>query len=82
MSFAATLTGLEIIILSEASQTEEDKYHVYQLHVESKMWRKWTYWWNRNRLMDTENKLMVTKEVRGWGRDKLGVWDEQTQMTT
>ena len=37
MSFAATLMGLEIIILSEASQTEEDKYRVYQLHVESKI---------------------------------------------
>ena len=22
-----------------------------------------------------ENKLMVTKGERGWGRDKLGVWD-------
>ena len=25
------------------------------------------------RLTDTENKLMVTKGERGWGRDKLGV---------
>ena len=23
----------------------------------------------------TENKLMVMKGERGWGRDKLGVWD-------
>ena len=22
-----------------------------------------------------ENKLMVTKGEKGWGRDKLGVWD-------
>ena len=29
---------------------------------------------NRNRLTDVENKLMVTKEERRWGRDKLGVW--------
>ena len=36
MSFAATLMGLEIIKLSEVSQTEEDKYHVYELYVESK----------------------------------------------
>ena len=27
----------------------------------------------RNRLIDTENKLMVTKEERGW-RDKLGIF--------
>ena len=36
MSLAATLMGLEIIKLSEVSQTEEDKYHVYELYVESK----------------------------------------------
>ena len=23
----------------------------------------------------TENKLMVIKEGRGWGRYKLGIWD-------
>ena len=28
MLFAATWTDLEIIVLSEVSQTEEDKYHV------------------------------------------------------
>ena len=26
-------------------------------------------------LTDIENKLTVTKEGRGWGRDKLGVWN-------
>ena len=36
---------------------------------------------NRNRLTDTENKLMVTKGERV-GRDKLGVWDQQIQNTT
>ena len=39
-----------------------------------------TYLWNlkytnRNRLTDIENKFMVTKGERVWGRDKLGVWD-------
>ena len=29
MSFAATWMDLEIIILSEVSQTEKDKYHLY-----------------------------------------------------
>ena len=28
MSFAATCMGLEIVILSEASQTEKDKYMI------------------------------------------------------
>ena len=30
---------------------------------------------NRNRLIDTENKLTVTKGVRGWRTDKSGVWN-------
>ena len=34
--FAATGTDLEMVILSEASQTEKDKHHVALLHVESK----------------------------------------------
>ena len=31
MLFAATWVGLEIIILSEVSQTEKDKYHMISL---------------------------------------------------
>ena len=33
MPFAATWMGLEIVVLSEASQTQKDKYHVIQLNV-------------------------------------------------
>ena len=29
------------------------------------------------RLTDTENKVVVTKGEKGWGRDKLGIWDQQ-----
>ena len=43
----------------------------YHLYMESKIWYKWTYLWNR--LTDIENKL--TKGERGSGRDKLGAWD-------
>ena len=32
-----------------------------------KKWHKWTYLQNRNRLTDTENKLMVTKGDSGGG---------------
>ena len=39
-----------------------------------KKWYKWTYLQNRNRHIDIENKLMVTKGERG-GRDNLEVWD-------
>ena len=38
MPFAATWIDLQIIILSEVSQTEKDKYHLY---VESKKNKKW-----------------------------------------
>ena len=33
------------------------------------------------RLTDIENKPMITKEERAWGRDKLGVWNYQIQTT-
>ena len=36
MPFAATQMDLEMIILSEVSQTEEDKYHMISLLMESK----------------------------------------------
>ena len=39
-----------------------------------KKWYKLTYLQNRNRLLHTENKHMITKAER-WGRDKFGVWD-------
>ena len=36
MPFAATWMDLEIIILSEVSQKEKDKYHIH-LYMESKI---------------------------------------------
>ena len=36
MAFVATWMDLEIVILSEASQTEKDKYCIISLYVESK----------------------------------------------
>jgi len=38
-----------------------------------KKWYKWTYLQNRNRLSDTENRLMVTKGEEEKG--KFGSWD-------
>jgi len=69
---------LKVIILSEVSQTEKDKYHMLLLIVESKKWYKRTYSQNRNRLTDLENKLMITKGERvagGVGGYKLGIVD-------
>ena len=64
MPFAATWMDLEIIMLSEVRQKETNTIW-YHLYVESKIWHKWTYLQNRNRLTDIENKFMVTKWERG-----------------
>ena len=60
---------LEIIKLSEVNQKEKTNITEQCLHMESKIWLKWTYLWNRNRLTDTENTLVVAKEEgtgEGW----------------
>ena len=50
---------MEIIILSKS---ERDKYYVASLiHGILKKWYKLTYLQNQNRLIDLENKHMVTK---------------------
>ena len=58
------MDGPRVIRLSEVSQTEKDKYCMisHMGGIKKKyIWYKWTYWQNRNRLRDIENKLMVTK---------------------
>ena len=52
MPCAATLMDLEMIILSEVSQTEKDKYHdiTYMWNLKKMIQR--TYLQNRNRLID------------------------------
>ena len=61
--FAATWMKLEIIMVSEVSRKEKDKYQCYHLYVEFKIWDKWTYLWSRNRLTDIEDRLVNAK---GW----------------
>ena len=69
------MDDLEIIILSEVSQTEKNKYicliyviYIYIcLYVESERKIQINLFQNRNRLTNIENKLMVTK---GEGQDK------------
>ena len=39
----------------------------YHLHVEPKMWHKWTYLQNINRLTDIENRLVVARGKGGGG---------------
>ena len=65
MPFAATRMDLEIVMLSDVSQTQKNKYHMISLICGIlKKGHKWTYLQDRSRVTDVENKLMVT---RGWG---------------
>ena len=55
-----------MIMLSEVSHAEQEKYHMTSLWTESKKkLYQWTYLQNRNRLTDLENELMVTEETAG-----------------
>ena len=61
-------------------QISYDITHMWNLIF--KNWYKLTYFKNRNRLTDIENKLMVTKGETWWaGGDKSGAWDEHTHTT-
>ena len=73
MPFAATWIDLEIIMLKDVSQRERQMS--YDLYVASKIWHKWTYLWNRSRLTDIENRLVVAEGTVGWARSGLRVWD-------
>ena len=61
------------------AQSEERKIKTntiwYHLYVESKIWHRWTYPQNRNRLTDMKSRLVFAKE-EGGGRewDGLGIW--------
>ena len=43
MPFEATWKELEILILSELSQKEKDKYHGYHLYLEYNIWHQATF---------------------------------------
>ena len=62
LEWGATV-DLEIIILSEVRKRKTNIIW-YHLYVESKIWHKWSYLQNRNRLTDVEDKFMITKRER------------------
>ena len=69
MPSAATWMQLEVIILNQ-KKTNTVWYHLY---MESKIWHKRTYLWNRNRLTDIEVKLVVAKGEKGGVDWEFGV---------
>ena len=64
-AICSNMTDLEIILLSEVCQTEKDKYHDTTYKKAKKKWYKWTYLQNRSRILDRENKVIVTEGKAG-----------------
>ena len=72
MPFEATWIDLEIITLSEVSQTEEDRYHMILLICGIKKNMQWNLFTKQKQTQRHGTQTMVTED-KGWGRDKLGV---------
>ena len=60
----SNMNGLRGYVLSEASKRKTNTIW-YHLHVESKIWHKWTYLQKSHRHRE---QTMVTKKGRGWRR--------------
>ena len=71
MPFAATCMQPQIIILSEGSQKEKNKYHIYHLYVESKM-TQMNLPMNQNYREQTCHCKRVL--LLQWGKDGMGAW--------
>ena len=61
------MNGLRVYY-AKCSKSEKDKYHMVSLYVESKEQNEQ----NRNRLTDTENRLMVVRREESWGTGYKG----------
>ena len=78
MPFAATRMYLQIVVLSEVRQKEIDKCNVHHVYMESKIRDGRGYLQNRNRLTDTENRLVVANG-KGLGKIWIGSLGQQRQ---
>ena len=76
MPFAATLLELEILILSEVSQKEKDKYHMISL-ISGIECRAQMNLSTEKKIMDMENRLVVARgKGEGVGQTRnLGLID-------
>ena len=61
----ATWMYLEIVTLSEVSQTEKAKYLISLICETLKKWYKWTYLQTRNRVTDVEKQTYGHQEGKG-----------------
>ena len=69
ISFAATWMDLEIIILSEVTQTEKDKLYYITYMWNLKKMIKMDFLQDKNRLIDIKNKFMVKQTCYQRGKD-------------
>ena len=72
MSFAATWMDLEMIILSKSDRERQIPYDITYMGNLKYGTNEAIY--KTNRLTDTENRLVVTKEEGVWGRGGMRVW--------
>ena len=76
--FAVRWMDPGIIILSGGSQkkTNPARQHLY---AKSNVWPKRTYLPNRNRLIDTGDRLAAARDGVGGGGEAPGVWGQQIE---
>ena len=75
MPFAAIWMDLEIIILSELSQTKKDKYHMISLICEVYNMAQMNLSTKQKHTHKHRGQTCGCQGEGGWGRDGLGVWD-------
>ena len=69
MPLSATWTDLEIIILTELSQEEKDKYYTTSLTCKNLKYDTNKPIYKTETVTDIHNRLVVIKRERKWGRD-------------
>ena len=79
MPLVAIWLELEIIILSEVSKKEKDKYHMIALICGNWKTKMWHIYKAETDLQIVGNRLMVAKAEGE--TEKLGVWDQQIHAT-
>ena len=72
----------EMTVLSEASQTQKDRYHMTSLthgiQFKNDTYPQWTYLQSRNRCRRRQQTCSC-QGWESWEREGPGVWDEQMQ---
>ena len=74
MPFAATWMQLEIIILSEISQKEKDKYHMISLICGIQNMTQMNITMKQKQTHGHREQTCGGQGGGGWGRDGMGGW--------